>query len=61
MYASAYDFWRDLLIQFGSNAKPVALSYLDTITAQKRIHGEDLEELSFCKDLYSIISTNHSE
>ena len=55
---TAYDFWRDLMELFGDaeKAKAVAIDYLDTITAQQRIHGEDPEELSFCKVLYSIIS-----
>ena len=55
---TAYDFWRDLMELFGDaeKAKTVAIDYLDTITAQQRIHGEDPEELSFCKVLYSIIS-----
>ena len=32
------------------------IEYLDCITAQERIHGEDPEELAFYKVLYSIIS-----
>ena len=55
---TAYDFWRDLMELFGDaeKAKAVAIDYLDTITAQQRIHGADPEELAFCKVLYSIIS-----
>ena len=55
---TAYDFWRDLMELFGDaeKAKAVAIDYLDTITAQQRTHGEDPEELAFCKVLYSIIS-----
>ena len=55
---TAYDFWRDLMELFGDaeKAKAVAIEYLDCITAQERIHGEDQEELAFCKVLYSIIS-----
>ena len=54
---TAYDFWRDLMELFGDaeKAKAVAIEYLDCITAQERIHGEDSEELAFCKVLYSII------
>lgn len=57
MYSSAYDFWRDLRTQLDDNAKAVALDYLDCITAQSRIHGDDPEELVFCKDLYFIIAS----
>ena len=56
-YKSAFDFWRDLRIQFGERAKAVALGYLDTITAQERRTGhDDPEELIFCCELFSIIS-----
>ena len=55
-YTTACDFWRDLKIQFGSSASSVAIEYLDTITEQERIHGEDPDELAFCKELYALIS-----
>ena len=56
-YKTAFDFWQDLLIQFGSNAKKAAENYLDTITSQERRTGHaDPDELAFCKDLYRIIS-----
>ena len=58
-FCNAYEFWRDLCITFGENAREVAVSYLDTISAQsRRIGGDDPEELAFCKDLYSILQNS---
>lgn len=58
-FCNAHEFWRDLKIQFGENAKQVALGYLDAISAQSRRLGyDDPDEMVFCKDLYSIISAN---
>lgn len=55
-YETAFDFWRDLKIQFGNDAKRIAFEYLDIITAQSRKHGDDPDELAFCKDLFSCAS-----
>lgn len=58
-FCSAYEFWRDLRITFGENAREVAINYLDTISAQsRRLGGDDPEELAFCKDLYSILQNS---
>ena len=58
-YRSAHDFYRDLRIQFGESARSVALSYLDTISAQSRRTGkDDPDEMSFCRDLYRIVFCN---
>lgn len=59
-FCDAFDFWRDLRVTFGENAREVAISYLDTISAQaRRVGHDDPDELIFCKDLYSLISANN--
>lgn len=56
-YNSACDFWRDLKLQFGADAKIAAFAYLDTITAQERLTGmTDPEELLFCCELFALCS-----
>lgn len=58
-FCNAYEFWRDLCITFGENARDVAISYLDTISAQSRRQGfDDPQELAFCKDLYSLLQNS---
>lgn len=52
---TAYEFWKDLRIRFGEDAKRIAFSYMDTASAQARRLGyDDAEELSFCKELYKL-------
>lgn len=46
-YASGYDFWYDLKLQFGEDAVKIANAYLD-IPMRK----DDAEELQFRKELY---------
>lgn len=58
-FCDAFEFWRDLRITFGENAREVAISYLDTISAQSRRQGfDDPQELTFCKDLYSLLQNS---
>ena len=58
-YCDAFEFWRDLRITFGENAREVAISYLDTISAQSRRQGfDDPQEIAFCKDLYNLLQNS---
>lgn len=54
MYDNGYEFYKDLLQQYGKEqANIIAINYLDL-----QIHNTDPEELQFCKELYQVMKSN---
>ena len=56
MYNNGYEFWKDLRIQFGTDATRVAIDYLDMQIERVKT---DAEEMQFCREFYAAMNSEN--